>query len=159
MSRRRGARRTWCIVEILASVCRVSWDRSYGHSPGEFRFFGTECGSVFLGCLVFRVMSTCDSIAPRVNSSYGINSSNRANAYQVGINSVSRRMAGRKPTISDDEILNIFEESSDPVLSTNEVADKIGLGRRGTYNRLDQLANKGKLRRKSIGPGYVWWVP
>lgn len=75
------------------------------------------------------------------------------------INSVNRKMAGRKPTISDDEILDLFEQTSDPVLSTNEISKEIGLGRRGTFNRLDQLVEEGALRRKSVGSGYVWWKP
>lgn len=75
------------------------------------------------------------------------------------INSVNRTMAGRKPTVTDDEILALFEQSTDPILTTNEVAQEIGIGRRGTFDRLDQLAEDGALMRKSVGSGYVWWIP
>jgi hypothetical protein len=69
-------------------------------------------------------------------------------------------MAGRKPTVSDDEILQVFLNSSDPVLTTSEVAEAINLGRRGTFDRLDQLADQGQLHHKEVGnAGMVWWSP
>lgn len=67
---------------------------------------------------------------------------------------------GRQPTVSDDEILESFREASDPVLTTNEVADAIGLGRRGAYDRLVQLSEDGRLEQKKIGEkAAVWWSP
>ena len=67
---------------------------------------------------------------------------------------------GRKPTVADSEILQVFKEAPDPVLTTAEVADEIGLGRRGTYNRLQQLAESGDLKLKKVGEtGAVWWYP
>lgn len=67
--------------------------------------------------------------------------------------------AGRKPTVSDDEILEVIRQSSDPVLTTKEVAESIGLGRRGTYDRLEQLTDEGKVHKKKVGErGTVWWV-
>lgn len=66
---------------------------------------------------------------------------------------------GREPTVSDKEILEVFREASDPVLTTREVADSIGLGRRGTFNRLKQLTAEGKLKMKKVGEtGSVWWL-
>lgn len=67
---------------------------------------------------------------------------------------------GRKPTVSDDEILDIFRQSSDPVLTTGEVAEKLDIGHRGTYDRLQKLANGGTLEMKKVGDsGAVWWDP
>lgn len=69
-------------------------------------------------------------------------------------------MAGRKPTVSDDEILDVFHQASEPVLTTSEVADQIGLGRRGTFNRLSALEEQGKIQMKNVGQtGAVWWHP
>lgn len=66
---------------------------------------------------------------------------------------------GREPTVSDDEIIEIFSEASDPVLTTNEVAEAIGLGRRGTFDRLDQLAEQNRISTKKVGEsGAVWWL-
>jgi predicted transcriptional regulator len=67
---------------------------------------------------------------------------------------------GRQPTISDDEILQVFIDATDPVLTTNEVAEAIDMSRRGAYSRLDELANDDKLKRKKVGQtGAVWWYP
>jgi DNA-binding Lrp family transcriptional regulator len=67
---------------------------------------------------------------------------------------------GRKPTVSDEEILNVFREASDPVLTTTEVADEINLSRRGTFDRLNRLVSEGTLEMKKVGEtGAVWWYP
>jgi len=67
--------------------------------------------------------------------------------------------AGRPPSVSDEEILDVFRESSDPVLIASEVADEVSIGRRGVYKRLEQLADEGELGRKKIGGrGTVWWL-
>jgi len=67
---------------------------------------------------------------------------------------------GRKPTISDDEILQVFTDTTDPVLTTNEVAEAIDMSRRGAFSRLDELASDSKLKRKKVGQtGAVWWYP
>jgi hypothetical protein len=69
-------------------------------------------------------------------------------------------MAGREPTVSNEEILNVFREAADPVLTTAEVAEAIDLGRRGTLNRLKQLSDENHLRMKKVGEtSAVWWSP
>jgi len=66
---------------------------------------------------------------------------------------------GPTPRISDDEILAIFQDTDDPVLSTSEVTEQIPLKRRATYNRLRSLADGGRLESKQIGGrNTVWWV-
>ncbi|WP_227356324.1 hypothetical protein [Haladaptatus salinisoli] len=65
-----------------------------------------------------------------------------------------------KEKVTDAEILSVFRETTDPVLATGEVADRVPLGRRGTLNRLDALAEGGKLRRKKLSKrSLVWWDP
>ncbi len=65
---------------------------------------------------------------------------------------------GRKPTVSDEEILEVFQRASDPVLTTKEVAEEIGIGRRGTFDRLRKLTNNGSIEMKKVGEtGAVWW--
>jgi hypothetical protein len=67
---------------------------------------------------------------------------------------------GRNPTVSDDDILKIFQESSDPVLTTSEVADELDIGHRGTFDRLERLVDDGDLEMKKVGQsGVVWWDP
>ena len=67
---------------------------------------------------------------------------------------------GRKPTVSDDEILAIFRNSSDPVLTTPEIADQISISRRGSFDRLRTLEENGVLQSKKVGGRRtVWWYP
>lgn len=66
---------------------------------------------------------------------------------------------GRKPRVSDEELLAVFHDSPDPVLSTREVADELPIGRRATLSRLEALVDDGALRSKSIGGrNTVWWL-
>ena len=66
---------------------------------------------------------------------------------------------GPTPRISDEEILAIFRDSEDPVLSTGEVTERIPLKRRATYNRLQSLTDEGQLKSKQIGgQNTVWWL-
>ncbi len=66
---------------------------------------------------------------------------------------------GRKPRVTDEEILAVFEETDDPVLSTAEVAEALPLQRRSVYNRLVQLEETGRLTRKQIGGrNTIWWL-
>lgn len=66
---------------------------------------------------------------------------------------------GRKPRVSDEELLAVFHDSADPVLSTREVADELPIGRRATLSRLEALVGADELRSKSIGGrNTVWWT-
>lgn len=66
---------------------------------------------------------------------------------------------GRKPRVTDSDILDVFQNTSDPVLSTAEVADAVPIKRRGTLNRLRSLEEAGDLESKEIGGrNTVWWI-
>jgi CTP-dependent riboflavin kinase len=67
-------------------------------------------------------------------------------------------MGGRKRIVSDWEILKIFIESSDPVMSAKEVSEKIAIGRQGTYQRLEELEDLNHVKSKKIGAGRAWWI-
>lgn len=67
-------------------------------------------------------------------------------------------MVGREKTVSDSEILLVFKESKDPVLSAPEVSKDISIGKTGTYQRLRELESKGWLDSKKIGQGRAWWI-
>ena len=67
---------------------------------------------------------------------------------------------GRKPTVSDEEILAVFEKAEDPVLMADEVAESLPIGRRAVYNRLRSLEEQGVLKSKKTGArSTVWWYP
>ena len=66
---------------------------------------------------------------------------------------------GRKPRVTDADLLDVFRGASDPVLSTAEVADAVPIQRRGTLNRLRALEAEGALDSKQIGGrNTVWWL-
>ena len=66
---------------------------------------------------------------------------------------------GPTPRVSDDEIIDLFRDTDDPVLSTAEVTEQVPLKRRATYNHLRSLADEGRLESKQIGGrNTVWWL-
>ena len=71
----------------------------------------------------------------------------------------SSNKGGRKPRVTDEDLLAVFRSTSDPVLSTAEVADAVPIKRRGTLNRLQSLEEDGELESKRIGGrNTVWWL-
>ncbi|KAB7512437.1 hypothetical protein DM867_13075 [Halosegnis rubeus] len=66
---------------------------------------------------------------------------------------------GRKPRVTDKDLLDVFHDAEDPVLSTAEVAESVPIKRRGTLNRLRGLEDAGDLESKQIGGrNTVWWL-
>jgi repressor of nif and glnA expression len=67
-------------------------------------------------------------------------------------------------TVTDQEILKVFDYEDDPVLSASEVAD--GLRRfekqitsEGIRNRLEAMAEDGLVSRKKLGARAIgWWA-
>ena len=67
---------------------------------------------------------------------------------------------GRKPKTTDEAILKVFRSSTDPVLSTSEVASELDITHRGVRDRLENLEDEGKLKSKKVGArAMVWWDP
>ena len=55
------------------------------------------------------------------------------------------------------ETLTLFDPSGPP-MTTNEVAERLDLGRRSTYDRLQRLADRGDIETKKVGANArVWW--
>lgn len=79
--------------------------------------------------------------------------------------SQGRDDAGRfEETVTEQEILKVFDYEDDPVLTASEVAE--GLRRFGKHmtsegvrNRLEAMAEKGLVSRKKLGARAVgWWA-
>jgi len=58
----------------------------------------------------------------------------------------------------DETILSVFRSADDPYLSTSEVAEQLPIGQRATHNRLEDLEERGVLRKKSVGAGSIWRI-
>jgi DNA-binding Lrp family transcriptional regulator len=66
---------------------------------------------------------------------------------------------GRKPRVSDEEILRVFRKADAPVLTASEVADELPISHSAVNPRLRDLADSGRLSRKNVGSrAVVWWV-
>lgn len=67
---------------------------------------------------------------------------------------------GRRPKITNDEILAVFRSSSDPVLTTSEVASQFDVTHRAVRDRLEKLEEAETLQSKKVGArAKVWWDP
>jgi len=67
---------------------------------------------------------------------------------------------GRPPEITDEEILEVFKSSGEPVLTATEVAEELSVGRRGILSRLENLEKDNQVKSKSVGArSTVWWAP
>ena len=66
---------------------------------------------------------------------------------------------GRKPRVTDEEILHVFREADAPVLTASEVAADLPISHSGVNPRLRALADSGQLSRKEVGSrAVVWWI-
>lgn len=79
--------------------------------------------------------------------------------------SQGRDDAGRfEETVTDQEILKVFDYEDDPVLTAPEVAEGLGrfgkqLTSEGVRNRLESMTDDGLVSRKEIGARAVgWWA-
>ena len=79
--------------------------------------------------------------------------------------SQGRDESGRfEETVTEQEILKVFDYEDDPVLTAPEVAEGLRrfgkqLTSEGVRNRLEQMADKGLVSRKKLGARAVgWWA-
>jgi DNA-binding Lrp family transcriptional regulator len=69
-------------------------------------------------------------------------------------------MTQGKRTITDKEILEVFENADAPFLVAQEVADKFGMSRQWAHNRLQQLEQQSRIKRKAAGErSVIWYAP
>lgn len=66
-----------------------------------------------------------------------------------------------RPTqVTDTDVIELFRNHPDPVLTAGDVAEEFELSRQGANKRLKQLHQKGKLERRKVGArAVVWWLP
>ena len=67
-------------------------------------------------------------------------------------------MGSESLTRGQRDTLSLFDTAGIP-FTTSEVAEGLDLGRRATYARLEQLAERGCIETKKVGAsGRVWWL-
>lgn len=66
--------------------------------------------------------------------------------------------AGRKRTLTNEEILAALRAHPEPVATAQDVADRVTIGKRGLLDRLHELNETGEVKRKDVGArATVWW--
>jgi DNA-binding MarR family transcriptional regulator len=70
----------------------------------------------------------------------------------------TRSVAGRGVDVKDGEILRVFLEHAEPVLTTSEVADGVSIGRQAVHSRLQQFEENGLVISKRAGSARIWWL-
>lgn len=78
--------------------------------------------------------------------------------YSLAFEDESMTDPGRKPTVSDIEILRIFVLTPDPVFLASELTEDLDMSRQGVLRRLDQLESNDLLRSKKAGGRRIFWI-
>jgi predicted transcriptional regulator len=61
-------------------------------------------------------------------------------------------------TVSDDDILAVFDEIDGPVVTVPDVAERVPMSRDGIRIRLKNLEDEGRVKSKRVGSrAVVWW--
>ena len=67
---------------------------------------------------------------------------------------------GRKPRVTEEELLRVFRRAETPVLTTRMVADEVPIGKRTVLDRLESLYARGVIENMQVGArAQVWWIP
>jgi DNA-binding IclR family transcriptional regulator len=69
--------------------------------------------------------------------------------------------SGRKPKMSDDELVELVRTSDDwagrPFTTAPELADRVGMSRQGVHRRLQTLVKEGRIEKYKSGQSAVYW--
>jgi len=57
-----------------------------------------------------------------------------------------------------ESVLDLFEEAEPPILTANEVADKLDCARPTAYNKLERLVGQDRLQKKKVGARAVVYI-
>lgn len=61
--------------------------------------------------------------------------------------------------VTDRDVLEVFQRTSEPVLTAREVASELPITREATVRRLNRMHESGLLDRKDAGSSaVVWWT-
>lgn len=62
-------------------------------------------------------------------------------------------------TVTDDEILKAMEEISVPFATTSKLQQRTGLSDQRVRERVQRLAEAGRIKREKVGRHWVYWLP
>lgn len=62
-------------------------------------------------------------------------------------------------TESQKQVLELFQDIDEPVLTASEIADEFGITQQAAYSRLKRLHEDGLIDRKEVGARAVAWWP
>lgn len=57
---------------------------------------------------------------------------------------------------TDEEIISVLSEASDPVLSTKELSEKLPIKQNAAQKRLKNLYEE--VEGKKAGRSWIWWI-
>jgi predicted ArsR family transcriptional regulator len=61
--------------------------------------------------------------------------------------------------VSDDEIISVFRDAEDPILTAGDVAEAVGVTPQAINSRLHRLNSEGRLETREVGArARVWWL-
>lgn len=67
---------------------------------------------------------------------------------------------GPDPEVTDQEILAVMRQRSEPFVTAPDVAQAVGLSRQRARLRLERLKDEGKIERAKVGGNaVVYWIP
>ena len=62
-------------------------------------------------------------------------------------------------TVSDQDVLLVFEAADEPILTAAEIAESLPVGPDAVYRRLRSMHEEGLVGRKTVGARAVaWWA-
>lgn len=59
--------------------------------------------------------------------------------------------------VTPDEILAVFDSVSGPTITTSDVVDELDCSREVARNRLNELVERGLVKRRTSGRVVLWW--
>lgn len=72
---------------------------------------------------------------------------------------MSQKQRGRRPKFTDKELIQLFRDSDQPVLTSNDITEAFDISQQGAYKRLQQLYDEGVIGRRKVGSSaVVWWL-
>lgn len=65
----------------------------------------------------------------------------------------------RERKISDQDVLKVFDNADEPVLTASEIAEALPVTRQAVNYRLNRMHEEGTVDRKNAGASaVVWWA-